>query len=412
MNFKMNKILERRLHVFLMVLAICSYGPIILAKEIPAAPPFKPWVKQLIKDAKDRRIKPAVISKALKGVKPITRVIELDRRQPEFTLTFSAYFNRAVSNHRISTGTAMLKQHAKLLKKITAKYGVQPRFLIAFWGLESNYGQYTGTFPVIGALVTLAHDRRRAKFFREQLLYALELMDLGHIPLGVKGSWAGAMGNHQFIPSTYKSYAVDFDNDGKRDLWKSLPDIFASAANYLSHAGWDGERTWGREVRVPNGFNFGLSGLDVQKSVLDWSKLGLLRANGQRLPQVDLKASLILPAGYQGPAFLVYKNYRTIMIWNRSQLYALAVGHLADRIVGLKTLTRQPPIDDLPLKRKDMKTIQFLLKRRGIDTGELDGIPGPKTRAAIRAYQKSVGLPPDGYPSKGLIKYLRTNLKN
>ncbi len=409
MGLKMKIILGKRMHAFLMAIVICSYAPAILANELPEAPPFKPWLKQLMTDAKNRGIKPTVISNALKDVKPISRVIELDRRQPEFTLTFSAYFKKAISKHRILTGRAMLKKHAKLLKQISAKYGVQARFIVAFWGLETNYGQYTGSFPVIGALVTLAHDQRRARFFREQLLSALELIDLGHIPLGVTGSWAGAMGNHQFIPSTYKRYAIDFDNDGKRDLWKSLPDIFASAANYLNRSGWDGKRTWGREVRVPKTFDFGLSGLTIEKSVLDWSNFGLLRADGRRLPQVNLKASLLLPAGYKGPAFLVYKNYRTIMIWNRSILYALAIGHLADRIVGLKALTRIPPIDDLPLKLDDMKTIQVLLNKRGIDTGRPDGKVGPKTRAAIRAYQKSVGLPSDGYPSKGLIKHLRTN---
>jgi membrane-bound lytic murein transglycosylase B len=376
------------------------------AKPVAPPPPFAPWLEALKAEAAKRGVKAQTLTRALSGAKPIPRVIELDRRQPEFTLTLSSYFRKAISSNRIEQGRILLKRHASLLKKVEARFGVQPRFLVAFWGLESNFGKYTGTFPVIGALVTLAHDRRRARFFREQLLSVLELMDGGHIALDVKGSWAGAMGNHQFIPTTYKGYAVDFDGDGKRDLWHSLPDIFASAANYLSRSGWQGDKTWGREVKIPPGFDISLTGMGVRKPLKEWKKLGVLRANGKPLPMADIEASLMVPAGYKGPAFLAYKNYRTIMVWNRSHLYALAVGHLADRLAGRGALVTSPPAGDTPMSRTDIKTLQRLLNARGLDAGAPDGMLGPKTRGAVRSYQKSTGLPPDGYATIELVRQL------
>ncbi len=284
---------------------------------------------------------------------------------------------------------------------------MQARFLVAFWGLESNFGQFTGSFSAVGALVTLAHDRRRAGFFREQLLSLLELIDAGDIPSDVKASWAGAMGNHQFIPTTYKGYAIDFDGDGKRDLWGCLPDIFASAANYLSRSGWQRDKTWGREVLLPQGFDIALTGMDIRKPLKEWNEFGIRRVDGKPLPNIDIEASVMLPAGYKGPAFLVYKNYRTIMVWNRSHLYALAVGHLADRLAGQGALATPPPDQDAPLSRADIRELQALLNGRGFDAGPADGMLGSKTRAAVRAYQQSAGIPPDGYATKPLIERLR-----
>ncbi len=375
-------------------------------KQVADPPPFEPWLQELKQEAKSRGIKDEVLERALGGVRLIPRVIELDRKQPEFTLTFWSYLNRAVNDKRIQKGKQLLVTHKKLLADIHKKYGVPPRFLVAFWGLESNFGQYTGTFPVVGALVTLAHDRRRAKFFREQLLAVLGLIDQGDIALGTKASWAGAMGNHQFIPTTYRDFAVDYDGDGKRDLWNTLPDIFASAANYLSRAGWDKDRTWGREVKLPDGFAYDLSGLKIKKTLKEWQQLGVRRANGKNLPNVNIDASIILPSGYQGPAFLVYKNYRTIMIWNRSILYALAVGHLADQFVDTGKLVAKKPKNDRPLSRKDVSAIQQLLNANGFDAGGADGVVGSKTRSAIKAFQKSARLPADGYPSAGLLERL------
>ncbi len=377
------------------------------AEAQTAPPPFGPWLQDLKAEAMSRGIRETTLETALAGVQPIPRVLELDRRQPEFTLTLWRYLSRAISDERVAKGRAMLKKHRKLLDRVSAKFGVQPRFLVAFWGLESNFGKYTGTFPVVGALATLAHDRRRATFFRAQLLAALKLIDEGNFSHQVKGSWAGAMGNHQFIPTTYQGYAYDFDGDGKRDLWSSLPDIFASAANYLSRSGWQGDKTWGREAKLPPRFEFSLSGLRTQKTLREWQALGVRRADGGDLPAVDIMASVILPAGYAGPAFLVYKNYRTILVWNRSLLYAIAVGHLADRIVGGGSLKTRKPANDEPMSRADVMNMQQLLAGLGFDAGTPDGVIGPKTRQAIRAYQKRAKLPADGYPSLGLIERLQ-----
>ena len=232
----MNSIYRKLVCAGITALAIGNGMP-VTAKTIAPPPPFPAWLEALKAEAVAKGVGKATLEQALEGIKPIPRVIELDRRQPEFTLTLGSYFKNAISAKRIAMGKEMLKKHAPLLRRVFERYRVPPRLLVAVWGLESNYGQYTGVFPVVGALVTLSHDRRRATVFRQQLLAVLQLIDKGDFPLDVKGSWAGAMGNHQFIPSTYRDFAVDFDGDGKRDLWNSLPDIFASAANYLSRSG-------------------------------------------------------------------------------------------------------------------------------------------------------------------------------
>ena len=398
--------------LFWALLFLSLSGPEALAqKNVPPAPPFEGWLQELKTEAQGRGISSQTINRALGKVKRIPRVLELDRRQPEFTQTFWTYMGRAVNDARIKKGKALLVKHKKLLDKIYKKYGVPPRFLVSFWGLESNFGQYTGTFPVVAALVTLAHDRRRPSFFREQLLAVLKLIDQGDIAFGTKASWAGAMGNHQFIPTTYRDFAVDSNGDGKRDLWGTLPDIFASASNYLKGAGWDKDRTWGREVKLPAKFAYALSGLKVKKSLAEWQKLGVRRTNGKNLPEVAIEASIVLPAGYQGPAFLVYKNYSTIMIWNRSILYALAVGHLADRFVGLPSIKAKKPKNERPLSRLDITDIQRILTANGYDAGGADGIVGSKTRSALKSFQKAAGLPADGYPSMGVLERLRAIVK-
>ena len=392
---------------FLLVLFNLTASETRAAKAVPPPPPFGLWLEELKQEARTRGVRAEVIEKALSNAKQIPRVLELDRSQPEFTQTFWSYLNRAVNDKRIQKGKALLIKHKTLLDKVYQKYGIPPRFLVAFWGLESNFGQYTGVFPIVDALVTLAHDRRRSAFFREQLLTVLGLIDKGDIAFDTKASWAGAMGNHQFIPTTYRDFAVDFDGDGVRDLWNTLPDIFASAANYLNGAGWDKDRTWGREVQLPKGFAYEFSDLKVRKSLSEWQKLGVRRVNGENLPSVEIEASVVLPAGYQGPAFLVYNNYRTIMIWNRSILYALAVGHLADQFVGLGPIKAKMPENDRPLSRLDVSEIQRILSVNGFDAGGADGVVGSKTRSAIKEFQKRAGLPADGYPSMGVFERLR-----
>ena len=376
-----------------------------VAAESPA--PFSQWLEVLRKEAEATGISGKFLDIALRGVRPIKRVVELDRRQPEFTLTFWRYLNNAINDKRIRQGKEMLDRHRKILRKTADRYGVQPRYIVAFWGLETNYGEFTGAFPVIGAVATLAHDRRRSRFFRSQLLAALKIMSRGDVDHRVKGSWAGAMGNFQFIPTTYKGFAVDADGDGKRDMWNSFPDMFASAANYLSRSGWQSGWTWGREIRLPKGFKLDLTGLNVRKPLSLWRALGVSRMDGKSLPDIGTGASIVLPAGYNGPAFIVYKNFRTILTWNRSILYAIAIGHLADRLVGGAALKSKRPDVELRLSRNDIKDLQRLLSARGFDIGGSDGVVGPKTRLAIKAYQKKSLLPADGYPTMGLLERLR-----
>ena len=377
------------------------------AAEPSSSAPFSQWLEGVRKEASAAGISGNFLDVALAGVQPIKRVIELDRRQPEFTLTFWKYLDNAINPARIRRGREMMAKHQKQLQMTARRYGVQPRFIVAFWGLESNYGTHTGVFPVLGAVATLAHDKRRSRFFRAQLLAALTIMNRGDVNIRVKGSWAGAMGNFQFIPTTYKGFAVDADGDGKRDMWNSYPDMFASAANYLSRSGWRSGWTWGREVQLPKGFKLEHSGLKIRKSLSQWQALGVRAIGGGRLPNGDAKASVILPAGYSGPAFLIYKNYRTILTWNRSILYAIAVGHLADRLVGAGPLKTKRPANEVALSRADVKDMQRLLAALGYDAGGSDGVIGPMTRTAIKAFQHKSLLPADGYPTMGLLERLR-----
>jgi membrane-bound lytic murein transglycosylase B len=385
------------------------------AERAPAPPEqalpdaaFAAWKEALRQEALGLGISKETLDKALAPAAPIAKVIELDRKQPEFTQTFWRYVDLRVNEARIARGQEMLKIHAALLDRIWNKYHVPPRFLVAFWGLESNYGDHFGGYPVIDALVTLAYDPRRSRFFREQLIDALKIVDEGDISVDrMRGSWAGAMGHLQFIPSTFVRYAVDEDGDGRRDIWGSLPDTFGSAANYLSSIGWKGDETWGREVKLPPGFDYELSASTVEKPLAEWAKLGVTRPNGQALPHADIKASLVLPAGHQGPAFLTYANYQRILNWNRSALYAIAVGHLADRLIGKGPLQGPRPATEQPLSRAMVAEMQERLGAQGYDAGGNDGVIGPMTRTAIRAFQKARGLPPDGFPTVELLEKLR-----
>lgn len=369
---------------------------------------FAAWKEAFRREALTKGISAATLDKALAGVRPIPRVIKHDRRQPEFTQTFWRYIDLRVNDARIERGREMLRKHGPLLDHVWRKYKVPPRFLVAFWGLESNYGAHFGGYPVIEALVTLAYDKRRSKFFRAQLLDALRIIDKGDISLDkMRGSWAGAMGNLQFIPSTFVRYAVDEDGDGRRDIWNSLPDTFGSAANYLSTIGWRGNESWGREVKLPANFDFGLAASSVSKPLAEWATLGVRRVDGKPLPKADISARLVLPAGFQGPAFLTYTNFEKILNWNRSTHYAIAVGHLADRLAGAAALQGPRPENDRPLSRSMVLEMQRRLGEKGYDAGRPDGVVGPMTRTAIRAYQKANGLPPDGFPTSALLDKLR-----
>lgn len=368
---------------------------------------FDTWLQGLRMEAKQLGISDATLDAALTDVKPLPRIIELDRKQPEFTQTFTKYLEQRVTYSHIAKGKALLQKYAALLQQVQNQFGVQPQYLVAFWALESNYGSVTGGYPVIGALATLAYDPRRSEFFRRQLLIALRIIDEGNISVDkMSGSWAGAMGQLQFLPSVFEQYGYDGDGDGRIDIWDSLPDIFASAANFLSRSGWKGDERWGREVALPVNFDFSLSGLSIKKTVNEWAKTGITTAYGHPLPESEMKGSIILPAGAEGPAFLVYDNFRTAMVWNQSIFYALCVGHLADRIMGRGTI-RYMPTDERALSRAEIIELQQRLNDLGLDAGPADGIVGSQTRSAIREFQQQKQIPMDGYASHELLSVLR-----
>lgn len=376
--------------------------------DLSVQPEFSQWLVDLRAEALTRGISAELFDDVTKGVVPAEEVLERDRHQPEFRLTFDRYLERAVTDVRVERGRELLNKHAALLREVHEHYGVQPRFLVAFWALESNFGEYTGNFSVIEALVTLAYDTRRSEFFREQLIHALIILEEGHIePAAMAGSWAGAMGQLQFIPSTFTGYAVDYNKDGRKDIWSNLPDVFGSAANFLSASGWDGDRTWGREVLIPADFDWELTGLSVSKSLYEWQSVGVRRADGRDLPKVDIEGSLVLPAGHRGPVFMVYQNFRTIMVWNRSLLYALAVGHLADRLAGGGSLQTNQDYIEEPMTRADIEDLQRALNALGFDAGKPDGLAGRKTRAALKEFQKERGRPADGHPNLLILRELQ-----
>lgn len=295
---------------------------------------FEKWVKDFKKEAVSKGISKSLVDEAMIGVKPVPRIIELDRKQPEGTMTFAKYKKRVISDARVAQGRRLYKEHRVLLDKVAQKYGVPPQYIVALWGIETSYGNNTGGFKVVTALSTLAYDGRRSSFFRRELINALKILDAGHIsPKNMKGSWAGAMGQNQFMPSSFHAFAVDGNNDGKRDIWTSLPDVFASTANYLSRSGWKEDERWGRRVHVPKGFSKDMVGLKVKRDLKTWKRLGVTMLGGQNIPVVDgMKASIVAPDGLNGPTYLVYDNYRVIMKWNKSTYFATSVGTLADLI--------------------------------------------------------------------------------
>jgi membrane-bound lytic murein transglycosylase B len=357
--------------------------------------------------ARTEGISGATLKQSLANVQFSERVIELDRRQPEFTTTFADYFGRRVNEQRVAQGRALLKKHGPLLEQVSRQYGVPPQYLVAFWGLETNFGSFFGRMSVLDSLATLACDPRRSSYFTRELISALRIIDEGAItPERMEGSWAGAMGHVQFMPSVFLRYAVDHDQSGRRDLWNSLPDAMASAANFLQHLGWDEKTRWGREVKLPDNFPFMEAGLDTRKPLTEWAKLGVRRADGAPLPIANLQASLLIPAGHKGPAFLVYSNFRVIMGWNQSEFYALSVGLLADRIAGAGPLVQSPPADAPRLSRDQVMALQETLNGKGFDSGAVDGILGPATRRALRSFQHSQDMVADGFPGLEVLKQL------
>lgn len=363
-----------------------------------------------VADLRETAATEGVSADALAEVQPVERVLELDRDQPEFTTTLADYLGRRVTDARVERGRELLKEHEALLAEIYREYGVPPRYLVAFWGLETNFGAYFGSMSVLDAVTTLACDARRSDYYTSQVLAALRIIQEDALERqDLQGSWAGAMGHVQFMPEAFLRYAVDHDGDGRRDLWGSVPDAMASAAHFLRELGWQPGWRWGREVLLPAEFPYELAGYDP-RPLAEWKRLAVRTAYGHALASDETEASLLVLAGHEGPAFLVYDNFHAIMRWNRSEFYAIAVGHLADRLAGREGLTRPPPANAPPLARAEVIALQRELEARGFDPGPTDGIPGPQTRQAIRRFQQAHGMIADGFASRALMAKLSLNI--
>ena len=337
-------------------------------------------------------------------VKLLPKILSYDRNQPEFVQTFTDYFSKRVTNWRVNKGREKLAEHRDFLSQLTQQYGVPAHYLIAFWGLETNFGGIKGKTPTIPALTTLACDKRRSAYFSAELIQALLLLERENLNYkDMIGSWAGAMGHTQFMPTSYMKYARDGDADGKVDLWNNELDALASAAHFLQNLGWQTGFKWGREVLLPKDFNYQLAGKSYPQTLSFWSQQNVTQVSGKTLGDSDLKAALLVPAGHTGSAFMVYPNFDVILRWNNSEYYGIAVGHLADRIDGQGSLSK--PLPDLPnYTLAEMQEFQDKLNKLGFDVGEADGILGPATRKGVRAFQVTVGLIADGYPSKETVE--------
>ncbi len=347
------------------------------------------------------------VDSVLTRVEKLPRVIQADRRQPEFTETFSDYYRKRVNEFRVERGRELLASHAELLRRIQNTTGVPPHYLVALWGLETNFGSYFGKLSIPSALTTLACDTRRSEFFTRELFALMRIIEAGDMTYeDFIGSWAGAVGHMQFMPSTFLSHAVDGDGDGRKNLVGSVEDALLSGATYLAKAGWQPGFRWGREVLLPDNFDYTLAGLDQQRALSDWRAMGVTDVFAKPIPAINLRASLLVPSGHTGPAFLVYPNFHVIMEWNRSQYYALSVGRLADRIAGAGRLHQ--PLPDVALTTQALKDLQAGLNALGYPAGPPDGVLGPGTRKAIRAYQQAHGLLADGFPNDMLMQSVAT----
>ncbi len=388
------------------------------ARAVPALAPgeapqpaqaqnFAQWIARFRAEARQAGIDEATLHAAFDGVQHLDQVVALDRSQPEFTRSVWDYLDTAVSPSRVTRGQDKLLEVRVVADAAAARYGVPAEIIVAIWGMESNYGSNYGDTPTIDALATLGFEGRRAAWARGQLMAALRILQNGDIPRArMLGSWAGAMGQTQFLPSNFLAYAVDADGDGRRDIWGSMADVTASTAHFLAREGWQRGQPWGLEVQLPPGFDRGRADDALRQRASQWAAEGVRAAGGGALPDLP-DASLLLPAGARGPAFLVGPNFRAILRYNNATSYALGVGLLAQRIAGGAGVQAAWPRELRALSRGEMRTVQEALQAQGFDPGAVDGVLGPATRGAVRRWQRSAGLDADGFPTHDLLERLQ-----
>jgi membrane-bound lytic murein transglycosylase B len=384
-------------------------GATALAGSLAITPAFASvsgFVDGVWSRAKARGVSRRVFDVAMSGFSPLGNVMDLSRKQPEFVSTAADYVGKRVTDGQAGKGQGMRGEWAQTLAAVSQRYGVQPEVMLAIWGIETNYGGYMGGTNSVHALATLAYGGYRADYFGSELITALEILEGGHVRAkSMVGSWAGAMGHPQFMPSSFMKYAVDFKGDGHKDIWGSVPDALASIGNYLKSFGWRAGETWGYEVKLPRDFNYQNVWGSVNATLGDWAGVGIVRASGRAFPRPSDAARIYMPMGGNGPVFAVLPNFDVIKRYNNSDSYALAVGHLADRILGSGGFVSAWP-KDTALNKDDRKQVQAMLLRKGYDIGSPDGVIGPKTRAAVMDFQMRVGLLPDGHVSGRLLQSL------
>jgi membrane-bound lytic murein transglycosylase B len=400
--------IARTLTLIFSLLALAAPAVVGFPHRADAAQTFAQWIERFWPVAKGAGIKRETYDRAFKDMTPDPKVIEAANFQPEYVKPVGEYVDRVVSDKRVTGGKQKLEENKALLDILEKRYGVDRTIIIAIWGVESNYGTQPGDMNVIRSLATLAYYNTKAKFARQQLISALKILQRGDISVeAMNGSWAGAMGHTQFIPTTYQGYAVDYDGDGKRNIWNDVPDALASTASYLKHSNWQAGQTWGYEVTLPKGFNPKRVSERTLKSLGEWQKLGIRRVNGEPFPRAGDKAGLYAPAGTAGPVFLVLNNFRSILRYNQSNSYALGVGHLADRLKGYGPFVQPWPTDENHLSLDQRVELQKLLVAKGLLVGDADGIIGPATLEAVKTFQRGKKMPVDGFPSRTILEMLR-----
>jgi membrane-bound lytic murein transglycosylase B len=410
MGFKAwHRDLSAALFVSVLVGGAAAAAPAPRNVPAPVASPeeelrFSGFIRDFRPDAVKAGISPATYDRAVSDIHLNPRVEELNEKQPEFVRPIWEYLAGAISETRVARGREQIASHAELFAKLQDIYGVPAEILTAIWGLETGYGQNEGTFNLFEALATLAYDGPRMEYGRRQFIAALKIADVeGRDPRTMTGSWAGAFGHTQFVPTTFLEQAVDGDGDGKRDVWNSPADALASAANYLKHSGWRSGESWGEEVRLPDGFPYEAADTDTSRPMAEWAQLGVRKISGEALSDSDDAAAIFLPAGYRGPAFLVRNNFKVILKYNAATSYALAIGLLSDRLKGAGMIQASWPLDEAPLDESGRTALQEGLTALGFSTGAADGVLGRQSRSAIRAYQKARGVPADGFATSNLL---------